>query len=293
MTANIRCESCMQLNKGDSIMGSSSPWGWAMSSGTPLASGNVSATIQMHDYHGIFTVDLTKAIGGNSSNPFLDTTYSRLNVTPSKQLQVDEAFLIRKRIAHGGMTPIAFLLLFPNFAILIHIFPSRYVAWIHALLQMFTTCLALAGLGVGVFVAKDLQVVGGYHQTIGYVVIGGIVLFQPFLGFMQHRHFRKTGETSLYGLSHRWFGRLFMVIGIVNGGLGFHYAYQNTPDIPPAAPIIYGVVCGVVGLIYLFVIMRSRRKARSKTANTVSRTLSGLSNSIEMGGISREKSRLP
>ncbi|KAE8351782.1 hypothetical protein BDV28DRAFT_149667 [Aspergillus coremiiformis] len=272
LTANIRCDSCLRLNNGESILGIASSWGWATCYEETLVSGDISANIHKHDYHGIFTLDLTPAVGGNSSNPFTDLTYSRLDATPlSKQHQIDDAMLHKKRIAHGVMTPAAFVLWFPGFALLLHLFPSPYtVMWIHAPLQILAISLAVAGLIIGVSLQKDLNELGGYHPIIGYVSIGAVVLFQPFLGFMQHRHFRRSGGASGYGVSHRWVGRICIGIGIINGGIGFHYASQRTPDIPTIAPMIYGGLCAGVCMFYVFVITRSRGKAKLQAARAES-----------------------
>ncbi|KAK6814871.1 hypothetical protein RU639_009833 [Aspergillus parasiticus] len=266
MTANIRCDNCMHLDNGDSLMGSSSSWGWAMCHGYPLMSSDVAVRIHKHDFHGSFTINLTKAIGGNSTNPFLDMAYPHHDVTPfSNQHMIDDALLYRKRVAHGVLTPIAFVLMFPGFGLLLQIYPSRHtVLWMHAPMQIIAACVALIGLGFGVSVSMDLKLSNGYHPTIGYVLVGVVVLIQPVLGVVQHLHFRKLGGTTIYGVLHRWFGRLLSAIGIVNGGMGFYYAYQHTEDIPPIPPIIYGMVCGGVCILYVFVVMWRREKKRSQ-----------------------------
>ncbi|KAI9934668.1 hypothetical protein MW887_000285 [Aspergillus wentii] len=256
MTANIRCDSCMSLHSGNNIMSNQSSWIWALKQGDPLRSSNTSYPLDQHDWHGIFSLDLTKAIGGNFENPFTIPYHSIFDYTPkSFQQQISDILLHKKRIAHGVITSIAFVLLFPNFALTIFI-PSRFaVPWIHAPLQMFAVCMALAGFGIGVSVAKDLQELGGYHGILGYVAIIGVSVFQPILGIIQHLRYRKTKEKTLYGLVHRWFGRFCCILGIVNGGIGFHYAVTKNPDIPPASPIAYGLIAASVGGIYVSVVL--------------------------------------
>ncbi|GKZ16931.1 hypothetical protein AbraIFM66951_010648 [Aspergillus brasiliensis] len=267
MTANIRCDNCTTLASGESALGNSSTWMWALTHGPPLMSSNVSQLLYQHDWHGTFSLNTTQAVGGNNSNPFvipMGTMHELSEYT--HQQQVSDTILHKKRIAHGVMTSVAFVLLFPNFALLLYIVPSRRtVAWIHAPLQLFAVLLALAGFGVGVSVSKDLQELGGYHPVIGYVAVGGVVLIQPVLGIMQHLHFRKTGTSSLYGVSHRYLGRFFAALGIINGGVGFHYASAKNPDIPPASPIAYGIICGSMFLIYVSVIFWRRSKSSPKT----------------------------
>ncbi|KAF9885701.1 hypothetical protein FE257_012683 [Aspergillus nanangensis] len=278
MTANIRCDDCMTLKNGDSLADKSSSWIWGITTGDPLNSANVSETIYKHDYHGIFTLDLSHAIGGNSANPFFMPTHRITDFTPfSSQRQIDDTLLHKKRIAHGVMTSVAFVLLFPNFALTLYIFPSRYtVAWIHAPLQAFAVLLALAGFALGVSTSMDLGEEGGYHPIMGYVAMAAVVLVQPILGIMQHIHFKRTGQKSFYGVAHRWLGRFISVLGIVTGGIGFHYAGSMNPDIPPASPIAYGIISGSMGVIYVLVIWwrrsRTKRKLAAECPPTIKKT---------------------
>ena len=53
---------------------SSSSWIWAMRNGDPIASDSQSANVQQHDNNEPFTIDLTKAAGGNSINPFIQSS---------------------------------------------------------------------------------------------------------------------------------------------------------------------------------------------------------------------------
>ena len=52
---------------------SSSSWIWAMRDGAAIASDSQSANVQQHDHNEPFTIDLTKATGGNSVNPFVQS----------------------------------------------------------------------------------------------------------------------------------------------------------------------------------------------------------------------------
>lgn len=263
LTANVRCDNCATLVNGKSILNDRSSWSWAVANGPRLISSNVSETIYQHDWHGIFTFDLTKAVGGDSPNPFFHPSPPLARFTSiSEQQQISDALLHKKRIAHGVMSSVAFVLLFPNFGLLLHIIPTRYtVVWIHAPLQMFAVLLALAGFILGVSVSKDLQELAGYHPILGYLSIGGVVIIQPVLGIMQHVKFRQSGETTLYGISHRWLGRFLCAFGIVNGGIGFHYAQAKNPDIPLASPIVYAIICALVGAIYVLVLLWSKHRA--------------------------------
>ena len=307
MTATIRCDNCMRLNNGDHILNRRNSWIWAMKVGDPFRSDNVSHGLQQHDWHGFFSLHPKDIIGGGSENPFeLPEKEVDYNDTDNQQ-QVSDSLLHKKRIAHGVMTSVAFVLLFPNFALTLHLIPSRWtVAWIHAPLQMFAIALAIAGAAIGYSVSEDLQEPGTYHPIIGYVAMAGVVIFQPVLGIVQHIQFRKSGKKTLYGALHRWFGRLFSALGIINGGIGFHYAPAYNPDIPPASPIVYGIISGLVGVFYVFVLYWKKYRPRFKSqkdtevifpatkesaatsTNTSSSTLCEKSNAVDT---SKEKSQ--
>lgn len=274
MTANIRCDNCMFLHDGRSAVGAHSQWIWAATHGEALDTNDVSAKLYQHDWHGIFSLDLTKAVGGSSDNPFLrpeSHSYMTIDYTSmSKQQQIDDTVLHKKRIAHGSLSAIAFVLLFPNSALSLYFYPSRRtVAWIHAPLQIFAAIVALGGLAVGASVSRDVQGVRNYHPIIGYIVTLGIVFVQPALGIVQHLRFRKTGKKTLFGLAHRYLGRFFMAFGIINGGLGFKYACTKTPDVPLAAKYSYGFIVGGQVAIYVLVIIWRRwrnKKSQSQAA---------------------------
>ena len=93
--------------------------------------------------------------------------------------------------------------------------------------------------------SKSQLVTSNGHAIIGIIVIG-VLFFQPFLGLLTHALFKKKGKTPAIGIIHRWIGRVFLVLGVINGGLGFQIAWANKP-----AEIAYGVVAGFFFLLWL------------------------------------------
>jgi hypothetical protein len=72
------------------------------------------------------------------------------------------------------------------------------------------------------------------------------MLIQPFLGAIHHWvYVRKKTRTALAPV-HVWLGRILILLGMVNGGLGLRLA-DNTHG----GKIAYGVVAGVCGTMYL------------------------------------------
>jgi uncharacterized membrane protein len=126
----------------------------------------------------------------------------------------------------------------------------------------------LVGLGLGVKLANKLDEVDGYHQLIGYIVVVWMVFFQPVLGLMQHLHFRKQGTRSPMGHGHRWIGRAFILLGIVNGGLGFKQAGTvGSANVPTYSVIVYSIATVVIFLLYIAVIVIMPRVAARKNGS--------------------------
>lgn len=257
ITANIRCDTCINWTGGSAdVTSSSSSWIWAVKYGSPLDSSDVSAELTQHDDSGVVTVDLVKGTGGSSDNPFFDSSKSTSSspVTPTTvttaTAQNPLAMFNKKRTAHAVLMIIAFVIMFPFFALTLHIFPSSKTASVHGLLQLLTLVVALAGLGLGVSMAKEINLLNNHHPIIGMVVVAGLTAFQPIMGLLQHRYYRKSGGKGIFAYVHRWFGRVMIVLGIINAGLGFQLARG-----PKGAIIAYSVVAGVVGVFYCAVIV--------------------------------------
>ena len=97
-----------------------SNWIWSMKEGSAISSSDVSTNLQMHDNEGNFKFDLTKATGGDSLNPFVDsavTTSSTNSTGPSSSSSGSSsgssggptASQTRKLMAHGVLMALAFL----------------------------------------------------------------------------------------------------------------------------------------------------------------------------------------
>lgn len=253
MTANVRCESCSYSD--------SSSWIFAYKGGGLLESESMEASISMHDGFGSTTVALSNA-RSTPENPFLGYDAS----SPSNQDGAvgrgagNSADML---IAHGFIMSFAFVLLFPGFALLNALPVRKVVVRIHAPLQVLTLCLAIAGMGLGIKMAKDKDIFDDPHPILGLITVGSLILFQPAMGLLQHLHFRRTGSKSILSILHRWLGRLAIVLGVITGGLGFRLAgIDRNPSTPRSAVIAYSVIAGVMGLMYAaFQVLRVVRES--------------------------------
>lgn len=115
--------------------------------------------------------DLQAAKGGNSLNPFSSSAQATGSGTASAGLPAattpsvnaggsdgsqgfDRGMVTRARIAHGTIMGLAFALFFPMGGIIIRVLSFRGFIWVHAGLQTFTYALVLAGMGLGVYIAR-------------------------------------------------------------------------------------------------------------------------------------------
>ncbi|KAJ5822407.1 Alpha/beta hydrolase fold-3 [Penicillium robsamsonii] len=248
ITANVQCDTCLKWNGGtENVNSSSSPWIWAIKYGESLNSVNVSEDITHHDYHGVMLIDLQRATGGSLVNPFAQM--DRVSISPSEEDPEYAAFrntIRRKKTAHAMLMVFAFVVMFPFFALGLHVFPSKWTVNIHGTFQLLTLAVAIAGLGVGVSMARQIELIDSYHTILGMIIVGTLALFQPAMGMLQHIFFRKTGRKGHFAYMHRWFGRLMMILGIINVGLGFKLAHG-----PRGAVIATCVIAGIIAIVYI------------------------------------------
>ena len=276
MTANIRCDSCITWDGGSmSPTNGNSNWIWSIRQGSALDSTDISEKIQKHDSHGAFTFDLLAGTSSDSSNPFVQPAIvtqsagssepsasgdskagpGRSSSRPYGSSSGGESNTNQIRMSHGTIMAVVFLFLFPIGALMIHLPLSRTVPYVHAPIQVVSTCLLIVGLSLGVVLGVRYDLTYGYHQILGCIVIGCLLLFQPALGLIQHLRHRKLGERTIFGHLHRWLGRILILLGIINGGLGLHVSGEMGLERAPRWSVIaYSVIAAVVGIIYIAVV---------------------------------------
>lgn len=162
-------------------------------------------------------------------------------------------------VAHGVLTSMAIIFVLPLGAILLRVMPKRphYPKPVksHRRLQWAGYCLYIAGAIIGVVATGSIAAVNSSFANHSHIVLGGIVsiliLLQPVWGEVHHRIYKrrnaasrlifveaqaigaatieprevgemvlkKPGRTLLAQL-HLWAGRLIIIAGMINGGLG-------------------------------------------------------------------------
>ncbi|KAI9369153.1 hypothetical protein BJX61DRAFT_536652 [Aspergillus egyptiacus] len=241
MTANVRCDSCSYS--------SNSPWIFAFKGGQPLNSNDMEAGISFHDDFGNTRVELSNAVSA-VANPLLGYDPSSPSNQPA-EVGGNAENAATLLIAHGVIMSVAFLLLFPSFALMTAIPIPGIIVKVHGPLQILTLFLAIAGMALGIKLGTDKDIMDDAHPILGLVLLGLLVMFQPAMGLVQHLHFRRNGGKGAFAYLHRWLGRLSLILGMVTGGLGFRLAGIGSPKTLRSGVIAYSVIAGVVGFFYI------------------------------------------
>jgi hypothetical protein len=120
----------------------------------------------------------------------------------------------------------AFLILFPVGAVIVRL--GLPVMTIHLPMEVTALVLSVAGAGVGVKLAGKThnRIANTAHAVVGLVVVFSLLAFQPLMGWLQHRHFHQYRGRGAFGALHLWFGRTMVILGMVNGGIGFLLGWQ-------------------------------------------------------------------
>ncbi|KIW91581.1 uncharacterized protein Z519_07548 [Cladophialophora bantiana CBS 173.52] len=202
---------------------------------------------------------------GGVSNPIVSSNPSSSSGTVVSDSPDDNI-----RTAHAVIMPLVFVVMFPLAALTLYLPYSNKVRHIHAPLQVLSLILMIVGLGLGVQLGKQVDELDGYHMVIGYILVAWMGIFQPTLGLLQHIHFRKFGTRSAYGQTHRWLGRAMILLGVVNGGLGFKTVGMiGTEYVPTYSVVLYSIFSAVVFIVYLVVLLFPRYTNSAEAAQSL------------------------
>lgn len=156
----------------------------------------------------------------------------------------------RLKEAHGILASIAWATVMPLGAVLLRVVPSSKAWLIHGAVMGFGLVLFTSAFGLGL---RDLSI---YHSPVSFSAhtIIGTVLFsfawlQPFLGVAHHYILLSTNKRTLISAIHILFGRMLIILGMINGALGLILAEQSTR----AENIIYGTLVGIIWVAYTLV----------------------------------------
>ncbi|TKA71551.1 hypothetical protein B0A55_07059 [Friedmanniomyces simplex] len=229
MTANVRCSNCESWSGGSmDLTGTRSNWIHAYKQGSALNSDDLAENIQQHDQSAPFNWDLSQARGGADVNPFVGSAGNTAGPTPSTVASTGPSSSpLRIRTA----------------------LPFKSLVWIHVATQTLALLIFIVAVGLGLHMATTDHQLSQAHPIIGLVLFVSLLL-QPVLGWMHHGLYKKYAGRTLWSDGHLSIGRIAIVFGMINGGLGLQLAYAGS-----GAKIAYGVVAGIVGVVYLAAIV--------------------------------------
>ncbi|KAL4867080.1 hypothetical protein BDV12DRAFT_210087 [Aspergillus spectabilis] len=285
-TADIECFTCLRgYGGGMDPDGKDTRWLWAFKEGDKdgdggLRSDDLTARIGFHDLFGRAVVDISRARTDPSSNDlFSDPDFSAVRPVDSDDGDTASGGTGNNlAITHGILMAISFLILFPLFALSV---PLGYpVTKIHAPLQGLSLAITLLGAILGLNLWTSAGRPTHAHPILGLTVISTLVLIQPVLGYLQHRHFVRGGGKSIFGYAHRWLGRVGILLGVVNGLVGFWWMGAVDKESGwHTAFVWYGVVAGVLGVGFVgvrgWVNLSINRKRKGVEADIRGRVVGG------------------
>ncbi|KAH6718586.1 hypothetical protein BKA61DRAFT_595979 [Leptodontidium sp. MPI-SDFR-AT-0119] len=154
--------------------------------------------------------------------------------------------------AHGIVMGVVVVLLFPFGAIFVRMGGSGIV---HGVLQLLSLCALLVGLGLGVKLGnlRSMNFASTTHLLCGLIIVG-LFLLQPIFGIIHHIQYKRNLARAGVSHLHIWYGRILMILAVVNGGFGLRLAANTTNG-----KIAYGVVAGVMGLAYIVICVFKRK----------------------------------
>lgn len=188
----------------------------------------------------------------------------------------------RKRNAHACIMSIVFIVLYPLGAISIHL-PTEHIPFfrdtylkkkiiaMHAPIQIIAFIMMVGGMALGIRIAHDLDYLQHpvhAHVVIGLLVASVIIVFQPTMGFLQHRHFNRTGGKSIFAYLHRWIGRAAIALGMINSGLGFQLAETTGLMVPTRSYVRSYVLLGILVSIWFSLVVFNKLRVHWQKAST-------------------------
>ncbi|KAI0972345.1 hypothetical protein F4678DRAFT_58461 [Xylaria arbuscula] len=206
-------------------------------------SDDTALSVKMHASYGAFTMDLVRATGAGGV-PVIAANENITSVGAVQQLSVT-GHVDSKAILHAVFMVLAFVGIYPIGILVLRVGGS--VRW-HAINQVVAFGLVLVGAILGFVISTTYNRSKKFntpHQVIG-IIIFIFVIAQLVLGILHHRVYKKTLQPTKIAPFHVWLGRLVILLGIVNGFVGFPLALSPSYDYA-----LLGVVSFVIPVFLL------------------------------------------
>jgi len=173
------------------------------------------------------------------------------------------AQLTSLRAAHGVLASLALVFFFPMGAIIVRLLPGKWTVAIHIAFQVTGYLLFTVAVGLGIYIAQavdfpNYSLLHQAHPIIGLVVFS-LITFQPILGLLHHRYFKKYKRRTVWSYGHLWLGRIVITLGIINGALGLDLADNSEGGL-----IAYSIIAAIFWLAWMGAAVYGEIKRRRK-----------------------------
>ncbi|KAF9734772.1 hypothetical protein PMIN06_000761 [Paraphaeosphaeria minitans] len=186
---------------------------------------------------------------------------------------------VHMAMAHGVLACLAWAIVFPLGGILVRLFSSRYLIWVHTGLQIFGLCLytAAVGLGIELGMSPFHHWIKNKHAIIGLTVYA-LFLTQAASGYIHHLMFKKYISRSTWSYIHLWTGRLCITLAMINAGLGFQLRKQKIGSWKVALYTVCAVLmwCAYVTSIVIGEWRRNKEMKKAAPSTVLSAADSGI-----------------
>ena len=231
ITVDAVCKSCAKWNGGAiDLTSKTQPFIFAV--GPPfwqaMQSDSMSAGMQMHIFHGSFTMDMTAATSSSGGSvPLGPYTSKDASSATSTKFDSNPAPHI-----HGLVMCVVFVLILPFGSLILRTWNKVKGHAIVQTIGLVLFCMAFAGGCVVSMQYNQSKNFNSAHQVIGILLLLAF-LSQFVLGFMHHRIYKREQRPTLLGKVHLYLGPGIIFFGLINGVIGFAfagtYALPSTP----------------------------------------------------------------
>lgn len=225
-----------------------------------ICDSSASADLSQHSFIGKFTMDMTVAASQNRGRvppgPYTETVYA--SSAQNTSYTSEPAPYI-----HGLVMSIVFILLFPLGSLLLRTWETVRG---HYIVQILATALFILSAAGGAYISTKynrMKTFASTHQILGILLLFGF-LAQLSLGALNHRTFKKEHRSTVMNTVHKFLGPAILVVGLVNGFLGFALAQESRLSIP------YAILIVIVAAIYTCIRGLSwyRHRGKAQPRNT-------------------------
>lgn len=89
------------------------------------------------------------------------------------------------------------------------------------------------------------------------------ILLQLVLGYSPSPNLQTRGTGTIMGRVHRYLGPIMILLGVVNGGIGFDFSYSKSL----AYVLPYSIVPGIAGIFTIRMSLKHVRNSRNTKGN--------------------------